>query len=81
MSEQDGSGDEWTEEELGDVAEQIRVQVQATAEQLEDLDVATAVDLLLQRLNAIEGVAFERDWAVQVVEGLRRGDDVHIELG
>ncbi len=81
MSEQDESEDEWTEEELAAIAEQVQVQLQATAAQLEDLDVATAVDLLLQRLNAIEGIEFERDWAVQVVEGLRRGDDVQIELG
>ena len=81
MSEQGEPEDEWTEEELAAIAEQVQVQLQATAAQLDDLDVATAADLLLQRLNAIEGIEFERDWAVQVVEGLRRGDDVQIELG
>ena len=75
------SDDEFTEEELESISQQIAVAVQSVAERLEDLDVATAVDLMLERLNAIEGVEFERDWALQVVEGLRRGDEVTIEIG
>ena len=45
-----------------------------------DADLETAIDTLHERLNAVEGMDFNRAWCQQTVEALRRGDAVRIQV-
>ena len=63
------------------IGDQVRTIVNDTVQETADQDLDTAVDTLHERLNAVDGLSFERDWAQHAVETLRRGDELTIELG
>lgn len=73
--------EEWTDEELEALGQRLQEIVQSTVEETGDLTVEQAAARLQSRLDEIEEVSFDREWATEVVEALRRGDDVTIELG
>ena len=73
--------EEWTDEELEALGVRLQEVVQSTVEETGDLSVEQAAARLQARLDEIEEVSFDREWATEVVEALRRGDDVTIELG
>lgn len=73
--------DDAINEIMEQIGEQIRTIVNNTVQETADLDIATATDTLHERLNAVDGLSFDREWAQHAVETLRRGDDLNIELG
>ncbi|SDT09824.1 hypothetical protein SAMN04488570_3519 [Nocardioides scoriae] len=46
-----------------------------------DEDLETAVSTLHAVLNTIPGLEFDRAWAQEAVETLRRGDPLEIQIG
>lgn len=64
--------------------EQIGAQVQQivndTVRDTMNDDLHAAVDTLHQRLNAVDGLEFDRSWSQNAIETLRRGDNLTIEL-
>ena len=66
---------------LEHIAERVRATVDDTVAETSGADLDAAVDLLHQRLNAIPGLDFDRDWAQQAVETLRRGEPLEIQVG
>ena len=72
------------EEGIRRMTEQICQRVQAivndTVQETRDDDLDTAVDTLHQRLNAVGGLYFDRDWAQNTVVTLRRGDSLQITI-
>ena len=46
-----------------------------------DEDLETAVTTLHLVLNTIPGLEFDRAWAQEAVETLRRGDPLEIQIG
>lgn len=63
------------------IGEQVRGIVNSTAAETINTDLDQAVDLLHTRLNALDGMTFDRDWSRNALETLRRGDDLMIQIG
>ncbi len=66
---------------LDHIGAQVRTVVDDTVAETAGDDVDTAVDTLHGRLNDIPGLEFDRDWAQQAVETLRRGEPLEIQIG
>lgn len=62
------------------LGEQIRNVVNTTVRETADDDLDHATDVLHQRLNAMDGLQFDRAWSQNAVETLRRGDDLQINI-
>ncbi len=66
---------------LDHIGERVRATVDDTVLETVDQDLDSAVDVLHARLNAIPGLEFDREWAQQAVETLRRGEPLEIQIG
>lgn len=66
---------------LEEIGQQVRQVVQETVDETHNQSLESAVVLLHHRLNGIQGAGFDRDWAQNAVETLRRGDDLEINIG
>ena len=66
---------------LEHIGERVRATVDETVAESAGQDLDTAVDLLHRRLNEIAGLEFDREWAQQAVETLRRGEPLEIQIG
>ncbi len=66
---------------LDHIGELVRTVVDDTAAETAGDDLETAVDLMHSRLNDIPGLDFDRVWAQEAVETLRRGEPLEIQIG
>ena len=66
---------------LDHIGEQVRATVDDTVALTDDLPLETAVDALHHKLNTIPGLEFDRAWAQEAVETLRRGEPLEIQIG
>ncbi|MEO5651615.1 MAG: hypothetical protein ABIN79_06570 [Marmoricola sp.] len=66
---------------LEHIGARVRVAVDETVAESAEEDLEVAVDLLHRRLNEIAGLEFDRAWAQQAVETLRRGEQLEIQIG
>jgi hypothetical protein len=66
---------------LDHIGEQVRATVDDTVALTNDLPLDTAVNALHHKLNTIPGLEFDRAWAQEAVETLRRGEPLEIQIG
>lgn len=75
---------EWNDDALNEhftqIGDQVREIVNTTARETANQDIAVAADILHARLNAVDGLDFAREWSVEALETLRRGDELTIEI-
>ncbi len=66
---------------LDHIGELVRTAVDDSVAETAGEDLDTAVDHLHARLNDIPGLEFDRPWAQEAVETLRRGEPLEIQIG
>ncbi len=66
---------------LDHIGEVVRDTVDQSVADSAGQDLEAAVDQLHTRLNQIPGLEFDREWARQAVETLRRGEALEIQIG
>ncbi len=66
---------------LEHIGERVRSTVDDVVAHTADEDLETAVTTLHLALNTIPGLEFDRAWAQEAVETLRRGDPLEIQIG
>ena len=66
---------------LDHIGAQVRTVVDDTVAETAGADLEAAVDTMHARLNEIPGLEFDREWAQQAVETLRRGEPLEIQIG
>lgn len=66
---------------LDHIGAQVRTVVDDTVAETAGAELDAALETLHVRLNEIPGLDFDRDWAQQAVETLRRGEPLEIQIG
>lgn len=62
------------------IGNQVRDIVNTTVHDTLDDDLETATETLHERLNVVDNLNFDRGWARNAIETLRRGEELRIEI-
>lgn len=63
------------------VGDQIREIVTTAVTDTADLPGDEAAEVLHTRIAAVEGMQFDRAWSQNIIDSLRRGENVNIHVG